>query len=52
LRIVPFKTRTAIAFEIDEDNEVVRVLRVFYGGQDYDAALSPTRRRTFIKPRN
>jgi plasmid stabilization system protein ParE len=52
LRIVPFKTRTAIAFEIDEDNEVVRILRVFYGGQDYDAALSPTRRRTSMKPRN
>ena len=30
---VPFKKRTAIAFEIDEDMEVVKILRVFYGGQ-------------------
>jgi toxin ParE1/3/4 len=36
LRIVPFKKRTAIAFEIDEDKEVVKILRVFYGGQDYN----------------
>ena len=52
LRIVPFKSRTAIAFEFDEDNEVVRVLRVFYGGQDYDAVLCSTRRRTSMKPTN
>ena len=52
LRIVPFKTRTAIAFEIDEDNEVVRILRVFYGGQDYDAVLNSKSQRTFTKPTN
>ena len=39
LRIVPFKKRTAIAFALDEDRRVVTVLRVFYGGQDYEAVL-------------
>lgn len=39
LRIVPFKKRTAIAIEIDDEAKVVTVLRVFYGGQDYEAVL-------------
>lgn len=39
LRIVPFKRRTAIAFTIDDDARTVRILRVFYGGQDYEAVL-------------
>ncbi len=39
LRIVPFKKRTAIAIEIDDEARVVTVLRVFYGGQDYEAVL-------------
>ena len=39
LRIVPFKKRTAIAFEIDDERRVVTVLRVFYGGQDYQTVL-------------
>lgn len=39
LRIVPFGKRTAIAIEIDDDAKVVTVLRVFYGGQDYEAVL-------------
>ena len=39
LRIVPFKKRTAIAFEVDEELKVVTILRVFYGGQDYEAVL-------------
>jgi plasmid stabilization system protein ParE len=41
LRIVPFKKRTAIAIEIDDEAQVVTVLRVFYGGQDYEAVLRP-----------
>lgn len=40
LRIVPFKKRTAIAFEIDEERKIVTIIRVFYGGQDYDTVLS------------
>ena len=39
LRIVPFKKRTTIAIEIDDNAEVVTILRVFYGGQDYEAIL-------------
>ena len=39
LRIVTFKRRTAIAIEIDEGAKVVTVLRVFYGGQDYETVL-------------
>jgi toxin ParE1/3/4 len=39
LRIVPFGTRTAVAFEVDDARRVVTVLRVFYGGQDYAAVL-------------
>jgi toxin ParE1/3/4 len=39
LRIVPFKKRTAIAIEIDDKATVVTVLRVFYGGQDYETVL-------------
>jgi toxin ParE1/3/4 len=44
LRVVPFKTRTAVAFEVDDERRVVTVLRVFYGGQDYEAALRGGRR--------
>ena len=39
LRIVPFKRRTAIAFEVDEERRVVTILRVFYGGQDYETVM-------------
>jgi toxin ParE1/3/4 len=39
LRIVPFKRRTAIAFTVDDVARTVRVIRVFYGGQDYEAVL-------------
>lgn len=40
LRIVPFKRRTAIAIEVNDHAGVVTVLRVFYGGQDYETVLS------------
>ncbi len=39
LRIVPFKKRTAIAFEVDKSRRVVTILRVFYGGQNYEAIM-------------
>lgn len=39
LRIIPFKKRTAIAFEVDEKRRVVTILRVFYGGQNYEAVM-------------
>lgn len=37
LRVVPFKKRTAIAFEVDDEARCVTIHRVFYGGQDYDS---------------
>ena len=43
MRIVAFRRRTAIAFAVDEERHVVRVLRVFYGGQDYEAVLAGPR---------
>jgi plasmid stabilization system protein ParE len=46
LRIVPFKRRTAIAIEIDDDARMVTVLRVFYGGQDYEAVMRDQLDRT------
>ncbi len=39
LRIVTFRKRTAIAREIDETARTVTILRIFYGGQDYETAL-------------
>ena len=37
LRIAAFKKRTAIAFEVDDQAKTITVLRVFYGGEDYEA---------------
>lgn len=39
LRTIPFGRRTVIAYEIDDDAGIVTVLRVFYGGQDYEAIV-------------
>jgi plasmid stabilization system protein ParE len=39
LRLIPFGKRTVIAFEIDDDAGSVTILRVFYGGQDYEAVI-------------
>ncbi len=39
LRLLFFRRRTVIAYDIDRERHVVRVLRVFYGGQDYEALL-------------
>lgn len=38
LRIVGFERRIAIAIVVDESD--VTILRLFYGGQDWEAALS------------
>lgn len=37
LRITNYKKRTVIAFDVD--TEVVSIIGVFYGGQDYEAVL-------------
>jgi len=39
LRIYPLDKRTVTAFLIDEIARVVRILDIFYGGQDYDAIM-------------
>lgn len=40
LRVTHHKGRTLIAFAVDEDTRTVSVLGIFYGGQDYEAAMS------------
>ncbi len=37
LRVTSYRKRVAIAFHVDEDR--VNIIGVFYGGQDYEAAL-------------
>ncbi|HEY4072506.1 MAG TPA: type II toxin-antitoxin system RelE/ParE family toxin [Herbaspirillum sp.] len=37
LRITNYKTRTVIAFAVDSD--LVSIIGVFYGGQDYETVL-------------
>ncbi len=43
LRLTHHKGRTAIAYAVDEAAQMVSIIGVFYGGQDYEAALSPDR---------
>lgn len=40
LRVTHHKGRTLVAYAVDEDTRTVSVLGIFYGGQDYEAALS------------
>lgn len=40
LRVTHHKGRTLIAYSVDEDTRTVSVLGIFYGGQDYEVALS------------
>jgi toxin ParE1/3/4 len=40
LRITHHKGRAVIAFHVDEQAHQVAILGVYYGGQDYAAALS------------
>ncbi|MBK5938301.1 type II toxin-antitoxin system RelE/ParE family toxin [Halochromatium roseum] len=37
LRVTNYKKRAVIAFAVDDD--IISILGVFYGGQDYEAAL-------------
>ena len=39
LRIVGFERRVTIAFSVDEGT--VTILRLFYGGQDWEAVMTP-----------
>lgn len=40
LRVTHHKGRTLIAYAVDEDGRTVSVIGIFYGGQDYERALS------------
>ena len=40
LRILPDRRKAAIAFMVDDHRKTVHVLRVFYGGEDYDAVMA------------
>ena len=39
LRITNYKGRTVIAFAVDDASLCVSILGVYYGGQDYEAAI-------------
>jgi toxin ParE1/3/4 len=39
LRITNFRGRAVIAFLVDTDAELVSIVGVFYGGQDYETRL-------------
>ena len=39
LRITNYKRRTIIAFAVDDVALTVTIIGIFYGGQDYEAAL-------------
>lgn len=40
LRLTHHRGRTVIAYAVDEDARSVAIVGVFYGGQDYEEALS------------
>lgn len=40
LRIMPLAKKAVAAFDIDEKANIVRVLAIFYGGQDCDALFT------------
>jgi len=40
LRIIPIAKNAVAAFEIDEENQSVSILNIFYGGRDYEVLLS------------
>lgn len=39
LRITSYKKRTVIAFEVEENMELVSIIGLFYGGQNYGFSL-------------
>lgn len=40
LRVTNYRKNTTVAFRVDTDTLVVSIIGVFYGGQDYEVALS------------
>ena len=43
LRIYPLNKKTVVAFVVDEKQQAVRILNIFYGGRDYEAIMSVPR---------
>ncbi len=43
LRIYPLNKKTIAAFTVDEKQQTVRTLNIFYGGRDYEAIISTPR---------
>jgi plasmid stabilization system protein ParE len=43
LRIYPLNKNTVAAFAVDEDQQAVRILNIFYGGRDFEAIMSTSR---------
>ena len=39
LRMLPDQRNAAFAFEVDDQNQTVKILRIFFGGEDYDAVM-------------
>lgn len=40
LRMTSYRRSTMLAFRVDTDAQVIAIIGVFYGGQDYEAAMS------------
>ena len=40
LRIIGYRKSVTVAFRVSADAQVVSIVGVFYGGQDYEASLS------------
>ena len=43
LRIYPLNKKTVVAFVVDEEQQAVRIMNIFYGGRDYEAIMSAPR---------
>ena len=39
IRILPDRHQAAIAFKVNDQKRTVKVLRVFFGGEDYEAVM-------------
>ncbi len=39
LRVLPDRRGAAIAFKVNDQKRIVKVLRVFFGGEDYEAVM-------------
>lgn len=43
LRIYPLNKKTVAAFLVDENQQAVKILNIFYGGRDFEAIMSASR---------